>query len=119
MSEPEVSEANNREFGGGGSARLCQMQQDDQEEKDAKETVPWAGGLWCPQSLTLRHGKGRGRRQGAEQKMRGKWTLCIDCLAEEGWREDGWKLERLWGSRWGPFVGSEGFQHLKGKKSWW
>lgn len=56
------------------------------------------------------NGLGRGREMSGH---------CIDCLGENGRRKLRWKLESLWGSRPGPFVGSERLGHLKGKKSWW
>lgn len=68
MSELEVSEANQGEFGVGGSAHLCQMQQDVQEEEEAKETVPWGGESWCPQSLTLRMVRDKADGKGLSRK---------------------------------------------------
>lgn len=56
------------------------------------------------------NGLGRGR------EISGR---CIDRLGEKRRRKLGWKLESLWVSRLGPFVGSERLGHLKGKKSWW
>lgn len=53
--------------------------------------------LRWPWSLTPWHDGRRGRWQWVEQKIRGTWTLCIQCSGEGGRGKIGWKLERLWG----------------------